>query len=116
MPTVYSKEMYRGEDVILHFSLDPASVPAEGIGSWVIHFNMVRCDGSGTPIPGASKLGAVVCSITDPAAGTFSALVASAYTASADVGLYRWDVRRQGVGQKATLSGGTIRLKQEVVP
>jgi hypothetical protein len=106
--------MYRGEDHQIDFDLRADSIPADGIAGWVIHFNMVRCDADGVPVSGAAKLGVIIASITDAALGKFRVIIPSAYTASAEVGLYKWDARRQPSGQKATLADGTMRVLPEV--
>jgi hypothetical protein len=109
-----SLSMFRGEDIVIHDTLD--SVPEGGIGDWVIHFNMVRCDHEGVPIPGATPLGTITCAITDTLLGKFSATILSSYTASAPSGKYFYEFRRQGSGKKASLSHGVMTVIQEATP
>jgi hypothetical protein len=110
-------EMTRGEDITITFQLRAKDIPPEGIGAWTINFSMIRCDENGVPLPGKVSLGIIVCAILSPGtSGQFQVNIANAYTSSAEVGLYKFDARRQPAGFKATLADGTVRVHQEVTP
>jgi hypothetical protein len=94
---------FRGEDVVLDFTL----APPEDVTGWTIGWKMA------TTLGGAVHLNKAA-SITDGPRGQFRVTIASADTASLPVGRYVWDARRTDSGSKATLADGYVDLRQEV--
>jgi hypothetical protein len=98
---------YRGEDVTINFTLQPA----QDITGWTMTFT-VR-DKLGGTSQFAKSVGAGI-TITDAGRGQFKVAIASADTSGLAVGRYVWDVRREDSGSKATLADGFMTLRQEV--
>jgi hypothetical protein len=98
---------FRGEDITLNFTLQPA----QDITGWTMTFT-VRDKLAGT-IQFTKTVGSGI-TIVDAGRGLFKVAIASADTSSLAVGRYVWDVRREDSGSKTTLADGYLTLKQEV--
>ena len=105
MSITSSLRFFRGEDIILDFTMTP---PLD-ITGWTLSFKV------------ANTLGGTVqftksATIVDAPQGKFRVTIASADTASLAVGRYVWDCRRTDAGNRATVADGSIDLRQEVTP
>ena len=97
-------EFFRGEDILLKFSM----TPVEDITGWTLSFKVADTIGGTVQFTKTPT-------ITDGPRGEFQVAIASADTSALTVGRYVWDVRRTDSGSKTTLADGWIDLRREVV-
>lgn len=95
--------LHRGEDVDLEFQLSP---PTDCTG-WTVSLKVA-------PTLGGSVSTTKSATLVDGPRGRFRVALASADTASLDVGRHVWDARRTDSGSETTLAEGTLDLRQEV--
>lgn len=105
MPTTTNIEIYRGEDVILNFTMDPV----EDISTWTIVFTVSR--GKNSTIKAVS----IDCALTtDGSDGAFMAQLTDAETDGLYPGTYYWDAWKSNPGGERILGIGKFTVLPNV--
>jgi len=99
-------EHYRGEDVVLSFTM----APVQNVTGWTIKLYLkTDAEASGDPLL------TITATITDGSAGTFSVTLTSAQTLALLAGKrYRFDVWREGTGVQTLLFAGNLDILGQV--
>ena len=98
MASTASVTMYRGEEVLLNFTL----VPVEDISGWTILLTVAKAQDSATKY--FAKAGAIV----DAVNGEFSVAIDPVDTAGLKAGSYFYDVWRMDAGAERVLAAGAF--------
>ena len=99
MAVISDREVYRGEDVTLSFTM----TPAEDISGWTIAFTIAKSPNS------PKKLISKECVLVTPASGTFKVDLLSTET-DLPPAVYAWDAWRTTAGSKRFLAGGLFSI------
>jgi len=103
MPVVQSITVYRGEDIVLHFTMSPR----KDITGWVISFTVAN--GYNNP----TKLFQVTAIATNAPAGRFDVIITKEQL-NIDPGNYVYDLFRTDPGNNRILSVGEFKIEKDV--
>jgi hypothetical protein len=96
--------LYRGEDVMLRFQLNPAV----DVSSWSLRAGLRRFSGSAGNVAGFPRVA------MPKAGGVAEVALYSTDLALLPTGLYKMDLRRTDAGKKQTLADVHLRVRREV--
>lgn len=96
MPIAQTIKIFRGEDIVLHFTMDPV----EDITGWTISFTVAKNYNTSTKVTQATAV------LTSGPLGTFDVYLPKSVTEGIEPETYKYDVWRTNSGEERILSIG----------